>query len=149
MPKGVPRNGLWRGQEPLATWMEREQASAPLCACGCGDRIVIQPHHRAYGIPHVLVGHHARVRHPRWREDRAAVVGGRGGAYFVTSIREAVRARAKGHCELCGAAARLDVDHIVPISEGGSGDITNAQAICRPCHKRKTADEWRRRKGVA
>jgi len=29
-----------------------------LCACGCGGEIVIKPHHKYYGIPSVISGHH-------------------------------------------------------------------------------------------
>ena len=146
MPKGVPKDGLWRGREPVSMWMEREQAVAPQCACGCGDRIIIQPHHRVYGVPKVILGHHVRVRHPRWREDRTTVLGGRGGAYFVASVRECARARARGRCERCGAAAKLEVDHVVPVSEGGDGSLENAQALCHACHTTKTASERRRRR---
>ncbi len=39
MPRGVPKSGLWRGMEPLDEWVRRMQAEAPLCACGCGQRI--------------------------------------------------------------------------------------------------------------
>lgn len=61
MPKGITKDGLWRGQEPGATWVAAQEA--PLCACGCGEHIVIKPEHRRRGIPKFIVGHHARVQH--------------------------------------------------------------------------------------
>ena len=51
MPKGVPEDGRWRGLAPLDTWVEAMQSEAPLCACGCGERIVVKRAHRHRGIP--------------------------------------------------------------------------------------------------
>ena len=53
-------------------------------------------------------------------------------------------------CKTCGRAGRLDVDHIVPMSDGGSTwDPDNLQSVCRGCHFAKTAQENRRRKVVS
>jgi 5-methylcytosine-specific restriction endonuclease McrA len=53
--------------------------------------------------------------------------------------------RANGHCERCGKAARnLAADHITPVSQGGTHDLSNLQALCAgpgSCHARKTARE--------
>lgn len=51
-------------------------------------------------------------------------------------------------CELqltgCRMAMR-DVDHIVPLDQGGARlDWSNLQSLCRPCHRRKTAADKRR-----
>ncbi|MAJ59069.1 MAG: hypothetical protein CBC48_03205 [bacterium TMED88] len=34
-----------------------------------------------------------------------------------------------------------EVDHIVPLVDGGSHEMSNLQSLCTPCHKRKTAAE--------
>jgi 5-methylcytosine-specific restriction protein A len=34
-----------------------------------------------------------------------------------------------------------DVDHIIPKRDGGTDDESNLQALCKPCHSRKTANE--------
>lgn len=34
-----------------------------------------------------------------------------------------------------------ELDHIVPLIDGGSHDTSNLQTLCTPCHKRKTARE--------
>lgn len=48
-------------------------------------------------------------------------------------------------CEECTRLGRLlpadEVDHIVPLSQGGTDDDDNLQAINRECHKAKTARE--------
>ena len=35
----------------IEDWLAEAQASAPLCACGCGEQIVVQPVHRFRGLP--------------------------------------------------------------------------------------------------
>ena len=31
----------------------------------------------------------------------------------------------------------LECDHIIPLGNGGSNDISNGQLLCRPCHSTK------------
>jgi hypothetical protein len=38
-----------------------------------------------------------------------------------------------------------DADHIDPLDEGGSWHPDNAQTLCQPCHKEKTAEQAARR----
>lgn len=38
---------------------------------------------------------------------------------------------------------RLTIDHIVPISQGGTNDDDNLQLLCAPCHTDKTKEENR------
>ena len=46
-------------------------------------------------------------------------------------------------CALClangRAAVALELDHILPLSKGGSNDECNLQGLCPPCHAAKTA----------
>lgn len=37
--------------------------------------------------------------------------------------------------------SNLEVDHKVPLSEGGGNDLDNLWLLCRECHKRKTSGE--------
>ncbi len=34
-----------------------------------------------------------------------------------------------------------ELDHIVPLADGGSHELANMQTLCRPCHRTKTARE--------
>lgn len=43
-----------------------------------------------------------------------------------------------GACMWCGATEELDVDHVVPLSEGGSSEPENLQTLCHDCHEWKT-----------
>lgn len=52
-------------------------------------------------------------------------------------------------CEQCQDGTRLpkvanEVDHIVPLSQGGTDDPGNLRAISHDCHKVKTQAEARR-----
>ncbi len=40
-------------------------------------------------------------------------------------------------CLACGKQCKLTADHIVPVSRGGSGDISNIQPLCGPCNSSK------------
>lgn len=45
----------------------------------------------------------------------------------------------KFQCVECGCMdeSRLTVDHIVPVSKGGSDDMENLQILCKSCNSRK------------
>ena len=60
--------------------------------------------------------------------------------YVSGTVRYEVLKKAKYKCELCGISAdikALEVDHILPRSNGGSDDITNFQALCYSCNATK------------
>jgi hypothetical protein len=42
-------------------------------------------------------------------------------------------------CVVCGAESRLTIDHIYPVSLGGTNDESNLQTLCRSCNSRKGA----------
>ena len=45
-------------------------------------------------------------------------------------------------CTACGRAGRLEVDHRVPVVDGGAPfDLSNLQTLCRGCHILKTRAE--------
>jgi len=40
-------------------------------------------------------------------------------------------------CVKCGSVGRLTVDHVLPLSQGGTNDIHNLQPLCRSCNSLK------------
>lgn len=42
-------------------------------------------------------------------------------------------------CLACGAKNVLTVDHVIPLSKGGSNGVENLQPLCRSCNSKKSA----------
>ena len=89
-------------------------------------------------------------------------------------LRRRVRTRDRGVCRACGLdtlalkrkvkgrgrAAKLralgfplrrslwELDHIVPLIDGGTHDTSNLQTLCVPCHRKKSGEENSARAGV-
>jgi 5-methylcytosine-specific restriction endonuclease McrA len=60
--------------------------------------------------------------------------------------RAIVLRQAAGRCSECGHRHRLQVDHVIPVSQGGGHTADNLRALCAgdgtcQCHERKTAQE--------
>ena len=43
-------------------------------------------------------------------------------------------------CQQCKAHAS-EVDHIIPVALTGSDELSNLQALCSKCHKKKTSED--------
>ncbi|WP_112177110.1 HNH endonuclease [Paraburkholderia unamae] len=54
-------------------------------------------------------------------------------------------------CARCGCvwvSSRDQIDHIVPLEQGGSNDDSNLQPLCDTCHTAKTSTEASARAGT-
>ena len=69
----------------------------------------------------------ARTGARSWRRTRAMVLQRHGHQCVIRGP----------HCEI----SAVEVDHVQPVSEGGSDDPDNCQSSCGPCHAAKTASE--------
>jgi len=76
----------------------------------------------------------AHYKTPDWRAKRERIL-----------VRDAFRCRS---CERVVYGHDANVDHIVPLEEGGRDDDRNLQTLCRSCHGKKTREEQRRRSGA-
>ena len=68
--------------------------------------------------------------------------------YTWQKIRRAVMARDRYQCQLCGCVSMAhEVDHVVPLEQGGANEMDNLRLTCVECHKAKTAREAAARAG--
>lgn len=56
---------------------------------------------------------------------------------IASEIQRAVWQRDKGTCVKCGIQSRLHLDHIIPVSRGGSNSVANIQILCSNCNLKK------------
>ena len=54
-------------------------------------------------------------------------------------IRRSVWRRDEGKCVECGSNERLEFDHVIPVSKGGSNTERNIQLLCEHCNRSKGA----------
>jgi hypothetical protein len=59
--------------------------------------------------------------------------------YVPPGVKLAVWRRDQGKCVTCGSKERLEYDHIIPISKGGSNTERNIQLLCEKCNRAKAA----------
>ncbi|MGN1261815.1 MAG: HNH endonuclease [Candidatus Enteromonas sp.] len=52
-------------------------------------------------------------------------------------VRFKIFARDGNQCCFCGSRENLEIDHVVPISKGGTSDERNLQTLCRDCNRKK------------
>ena len=53
-------------------------------------------------------------------------------------VRIAVWRRDNGCCVKCGSREKLEYDHIIPISRGGSNTVRNIELLCEKCNRSKS-----------
>jgi hypothetical protein len=57
--------------------------------------------------------------------------------YVSSALREEIMRRDNRQCRECGATRYLEIDHILPISHGGTGEASNLQVLCRSHNRAK------------
>ena len=62
-----------------------------------------------------------------------------------------IRRRQRDRCAACGQRGKLEIDHIKPLSKGGSNYPRNLQLLCRSCNAQKTDKDpidWAQSRGM-
>lgn len=67
---------------------------------------------------------------------------------FTSEEWNALCAQYEYKCLCCRSAAKLTIDHIVPLILGGVNTIDNLQPLCKPCNSRKGIKVIDYRKGI-
>lgn len=60
------------------------------------------------------------------------------GRSISQEVKDLVWRRDQGRCAKCGSNQRLEFDHIVPFSKGGSSTYRNIQLLCEACNREKS-----------
>ncbi len=60
--------------------------------------------------------------------------------YIPDDVKDAVWRRDEGRCVKCKSNERLEFDHIIPVSKGGSNTKRNVQLLCEKCNREKGAE---------
>ena len=58
---------------------------------------------------------------------------------ITEEVRVFVWRRDEGKCSRCGSREKLEFDHIVPVSRGGSDTARNIELLCEACNRKKGA----------
>lgn len=78
---------------------------------------------------------HPEVGRAKSQKRRARLLGN--GGTFTAEEWIGICNEYDNKCLCCGEQVKLTVDHVIPISVGGSNDISNIQPLCKPCNSRK------------
>jgi 5-methylcytosine-specific restriction endonuclease McrA len=79
-------------------------------------------------------------------QKRRAISEGADGKFTAAEIKD-LFLKQRGMCAICrkklkqGGSEKFHIDHIQPISKGGSNWITNIQLACQPCNLKKNAKD--------
>lgn len=60
--------------------------------------------------------------------------------YIQKSVKMEVWRRDQGKCSECKSNKKLEYDHIITVSKGGSNTARNIQLLCEECNRRKSAN---------
>jgi 5-methylcytosine-specific restriction endonuclease McrA len=66
---------------------------------------------------------------------------GNGGS-FTAEQWTALCTEYHNRCLCCKRRRKLTADHVVPITKGGTSNISNIQPLCKPCNSRKVTKLW-------
>lgn len=155
---GIDHGWGQRGNFPLPA--NRYAANGDRVCCWCAGPLPTQKNNRRWCGPKCVHEYRLRADWPylaEWirRRDRLCQIckGARYRGTFYTIKPESRRfERTRKGLDCWGEWSPLrlapwEVDHIIPVADGGSDQPANLRLLCRPCHVTVTG-EWRRGRSI-
>lgn len=138
------RKGVLPPLDDLARIMrcERHDVERKLRKLATHGLVVLNPSDALCGYSWVnprYVRNGSRLRRGPYAKRRAEMSRKRESLLLMLSDRDG------DGCAVCGSQSHPEIDHVVPISRGGSDAIDNLQILCRSCNRRKSdrlPEEW-------
>lgn len=123
-------------------WRELERPPGQPSMAQHGFRISAVPYRRQWGSLRKACALLARFKREEISEQQllGGVASKQPRVALPLKIRWDVLKRDDYRCLKCGARppdVELEVDHIVPVSGGGTNDLANLRTLCRPCNQGK------------
>jgi 5-methylcytosine-specific restriction endonuclease McrA len=133
-----------KAREAMRRWRQnhRDEHNAERRSYRASHRAAESEYFRAYRQANPEI---RRINYQRYRARKMAAVG-----KYTTAEWLALRAAFREFCAYCGEPGPLQVEHRIPLSRGGTNDISNILPACARCNTRKhrmTDEEFRRRLG--
>jgi 5-methylcytosine-specific restriction endonuclease McrA len=132
------RNKKWISRPENKEWMRRynkEKGSSPE-----GKEWMRQYNREYFSRPHV------RERDKLFGSSRRARLKGNGGQITIAEYRAILATQNyrcnNYYCQADISGGKDHMDHIIPITKGGSNDRLNVQGLCSRCNIRKREKDW-------
>lgn len=77
----------------------------------------------------------------RWRNDRTQHLPPTFHGFGWYSVRKMVFDRDGRVCSACGSTRNLQIDHVHPVSDFGTADMSNLRVLCRDCNNARNTGE--------
>lgn len=101
------------------------------------DKKAMWPRAKRYGLRYYFDKEFRRVMKQRERNKRDRAKRGSGFMSSRQSIKRELFYRYGNACRMCGQTfelAKLEIDHIKRVADGGTNDYYNLQLLCHECH---------------
>lgn len=131
------RDEVWGGEDDVQTWAYRGFSVL------VKDADALTPEQVQLEVKHAVMRHDKRIDRLR-REIEAFEnldrVDSARRERIPDDVRLFVWQRDSGKCVKCGGVEKLEFDHVIPVTKGGSNTERNIQLLCESCNRSKGAN---------